>query len=110
MRMTPAQMAVHLICGHNLPMGSQHSLEETMKVGRAMLARIVGIDYGYDLQRWHDHLKVSREGGYTWNRTIALPKVMQEALASQEWRHAASELAAALDQTSQRTGRASQSS
>ena len=96
MRMTPAQMAVHLICGHNLPMGRQRSLEENMEEGRAILARIAGVDYGYDLQRWHDHLKGiprSESRGYTWNRTIALPKVMQDALASNEWRSAARALA-----------------
>ena len=64
-----------------------------MKQGRAMLAQIAGVDYGYDLQRWHDHLKISRDGGYTWNRTIALPKVMQEALESQAWRSAAAKFA-----------------
>ncbi len=57
-----------------------------------MLTRLTGADYGYDLQRWHDHLKVSREGGYTWNRTIVLPKVMQEALASAAWQKAVSDL------------------
>ena len=109
MRMTPAQMAVHLICGHNLPMGPRHPPAENMQEGRATLASIAGVDYGYDLQRWHDHLKVSRDGGYTWNRTVALPKVMQQALASEAWHKAASELSAASDQVSQPTGRASRS-
>ena len=96
MRLTPAQVAVHLICGHNLPMGPQQSMEERMKEGRAMLVRIAEVDYGYDLQRWHDHLKEiprSESLGYTWNRTIALPKVMQEALASDTWQTAARALA-----------------
>jgi hypothetical protein len=96
MRLTPAQVAIHLICGHNLPMGLRRSREDNMKEGRAMLARIAGVDYGYDLQRWHDHLKGiprSQSLGYTWNRTITLPKVMQHALASEEWRSAACALA-----------------
>src|SRR5262245_28471212 len=95
MRMTPAQMAVDLICGHHLPMSLPQTFEENMKEGRAMLAKLAGVDYGYDLQRWHDHLKVSRAGGYTWNRTIVLPKVMQQALASPEWQRAARRLGAA---------------
>jgi len=74
-------------------MSPPQSLEENMREGRAMLAQISGVDYGYDLQRWHDHLKISRDAGYTWNRTIALPKVMQEALVSPEWRSAADRLA-----------------
>jgi hypothetical protein len=96
MRLTPAQVAVHLICGHQLAMGRRQPLEERMQEGRAMLVRIAKVDYGYDLQRWHDHLKGiprSQSLGYTWNRTIALPKVMEEALASEEWRSAARALA-----------------
>jgi hypothetical protein len=57
-----------------------------------MLVRIAKVDYGYDLQRWHDHFKEmprSESLGYTWNRTIALPKVMREAVASDEWRSTA---------------------
>ncbi len=90
--MTPAQMAVELICGHWLPMRPRDSLEDRMKEGRAMLVRIAGVDYAYDLQRWHDHLKEmprSKSRGYTWNRTITLPKIMREAMASEEWRSAA---------------------
>lgn len=95
MHITPAQMAVYLICGHDLPRGRKRSLMENMKDGRAMLVRLAGVDYGYDLQRWHDHLKSiprAESSGYTWNRTIVLPKVMENALASEEWRIAAREL------------------
>ena len=81
-----------MICGHSLPRGPQYSLRERIKEGRKMLATLAGADYGYDLQRWHDHLKHTRDGGYTWNRTIALPKIMAEALASEEWRAAVKEL------------------
>jgi hypothetical protein len=99
MRLTPAQVAIHLICGHNLPMRPQRSLADNMKEGRAMLAQIANVDYGYDLQRWHDHLKGmprSQSRGYTWNRTVTLPKVMQAALASDDWRSAARALAGNL--------------
>jgi hypothetical protein len=96
MRLTPAQVAVRLICGHQLPMGRRQPLEDRMQAGRAMLVRIAKVDYGYDLQRWHDHLKAvprSESLGYSWNRTIVLPKIMEEALASEEWRSAARALA-----------------
>lgn len=69
-------------------MGPPHSLKDCIEEGRQWLARMAGVDYEYDLQKWHDHFKQSREGGYTWNRTIALPKIMQEALDSEEWREA----------------------
>jgi hypothetical protein len=77
-------------------MGPRQSLKERMREGREMLVRIAEVDYGYDLQRWHNHLKEmprSESLGYTWNRTISLPKVMQEALASDEWQSAARALA-----------------
>ena len=82
MRLTPAQIAVKLICGHNLPMKPQHTLKQCLVEGRKQLREITGVDFEYDLQRWHDHLKESRQGGYTWSRAIVFPKIMAEALAS----------------------------
>lgn len=95
MRLTPAQIAVQLICGRSLRRGPQQSLKQRMKEGRAMLVSIAKVDYGYDLQRWHDHLKEmpkSESQGYTWNRTANLPKIMKAALASEEWKSAAADL------------------
>lgn len=60
-------------------------MRQRMRDGRKMLRSITGKDFGYDLQRWHDYLKESRDGGYTWNRTIDLPKLMKAALENQEW-------------------------
>jgi hypothetical protein len=65
-----------------------------MKEGREWLVKMTGKDFGYDLQAWHDHLKESREGGYTYGRNIVLPKVMQTALNSPAWREAAEQLSA----------------
>ena len=92
MRLTPAQLGVYLICGHDLPMYPRPLLAERLRAGRAMLAEITGHDFRYDLKAWHTHLKESREGGYTWARNIILPKVMKEALASDDWRRTAREL------------------
>jgi hypothetical protein len=58
-----------------------------------MLRRITGKDFGYDLAAWHNHLKESRQGGYTYGRNVILPKIMQAALASDAWRNAAACLA-----------------
>lgn len=68
--------------------GSPASIDERIATGRKLLIGIAKVDFGYDLERWHEHLKVSREGGYTWNRTVALPKIMRDALASEAWRAA----------------------
>jgi hypothetical protein len=91
MRLTPAQLAVHLLCGRWLP-GSPESIDERIALGRKLLVGIANMDFAYDLQRWHDHLKVTRAGGYTWNRTVALPRIMRDALASEDWRDAVERL------------------
>ena len=68
-------------------------MDERIALGRQRLMAIANVDFGYDLARWHEHLKVNREGGYTWNRTVALPKIMHDALASEDWRDAVERLA-----------------
>jgi hypothetical protein len=88
MRLTPAQLAVHLICGKQLPTFRRATMTACIRDGRLHLRRITGKDFGYDLAAWHEHLKESREGGYTWSRKIVLPRIMKEALESHEWRRA----------------------
>lgn len=94
MRMTPAQIAVELICGNELPMrGPRDStMSDRIQSGHQMLIRITGEDFGHDLQKWHDYLKESRDGGYTWGRNIDLPRVMKDALVSTAWRTAVNHL------------------
>ena len=106
MRMTPAQLAVQNLCGHNSRMSLRRSLVENIRDGRATLVSITGVDFGYDLQRWHDHLKTlprSKSRGYTWNRTVVLPKVMQHALASAEWQSAVAALQASVPEQNDKT-------
>jgi hypothetical protein len=64
------------------------SLPERIREGHDFLIKITGMDFGYDLEAWHDHLKVSRAGGYTYGRNIVLPRIMQAALQSHEWQRA----------------------
>ena len=64
-----------------------------MQQGHDWLVRMTGRDFGYDLQAWHEHLKVSREGGYTYGRNIVLPKIMESAMSSPKWQEAAQRLA-----------------
>jgi hypothetical protein len=78
-------------------MSLRRSIAENIQAGRARLVQITGVDFGYDLQRWHDHLKTlpqAESRGYTWNRTIKLPRVMQLALANAAWQSAVAALQA----------------
>jgi hypothetical protein len=92
MRLTPAQIGVRLICGNRLPPFAESrtvgDMTERIKSGHDWLVHISGKDFGYDLAAWHDYLKESRDGGYTWAATIVLPAIMEAALASKEWRKA----------------------
>jgi hypothetical protein len=67
-------------------------LAERIRSGHDFLVSIAGQDFGYDLAKWHNHLKESRQGGYTWGRNIRLPKIMQRAIDSAEWRDAVQRL------------------
>lgn len=89
MRFTPAQLAVRLICGESPSLRDRESLRQRIQNGHDMLVELTGQDFGYDLQAWHDYLKESRDGGYTYGRNIVLPKIMQAARASAEWQEAA---------------------
>lgn len=92
MRLTPAQIAVRLICGELLNRVHDIPLTERIQQGRDFLIKITKKDFGYDLQAWHDYLKTSREGGYTYGRNITLPRIMQTALVSPEWQAAVQKL------------------
>jgi hypothetical protein len=105
MRLTPAQIAVRLICGEKLPSLREESLLDRVREGHDFLVEISGEDFGYDLQAWHDHLKESREGGYTYGRNITLPRIMQAALQSSEWREAVLSLIGGAPDRRLRVGR-----
>ncbi len=104
MRLTPAQIAVHLICGDDPSPRGQMTLRQRLCHGREMLRSITGKDFGFDLQKWHDYLKESRDGGYTWNRTIDLPKIMKSALANQQWLAAAAAIENAANHRMRESG------
>ena len=77
-------------------------MDDRIALGRKRLIEIANVDFGYDLARWHDHLKVTRDGGYTWNRTVALPRIMRDALASKNWLDAVERLAPSCHMDSSR--------
>ena len=88
MRLTPSQIAVYLICGDRVHPSNDQSMPELIREGHDFLVKITGKDFGYDLQAWHDYLKISREGGYTYGRNIVLPRIMKAAIQSQLWQNA----------------------
>jgi hypothetical protein len=90
MRLTPAQIAVMLICGGQElpPHGPVKTISENIRDGHDFLVQITKKDFHYDLQAWHDYLKESRDGEYTYGRNISLPKIMAAALESPEWQEA----------------------
>ncbi len=90
MRLRPVQIAVLFICGESIPPFAMppSALSDRLRKGHEGLVRLTGKDFGYDLQAWHDYLKESKDGGYTYGRNIALPRIMQKALESPEWRAA----------------------
>src|SRR5262249_59279459 len=88
MRLTPAQIAVRLICGESLPRVRGESLLQRIQQGHDFLVSITGEEFGYDLQAWHNHLKESRQGGYTYGRNIVLPRIIHAALHSPEGKEA----------------------
>src|SRR5690349_426693 len=88
MHLTPAQIAVRLICGINLIRVQNKPLLDRIREGHDFLVAITGVDFGYDLAAWHNHLKESRQGGYTYGRNIDLPRIMRDALDSPEWHSA----------------------
>jgi hypothetical protein len=77
-----------MISGEAFPHVRTESLPTRVREGHDFLVQITGKDFGYDLQAWHDYLKESRQGGYTYGRNILLPRIMQAALRSPEWREA----------------------
>jgi hypothetical protein len=73
-------------------MSAQRPIRVRIREGREFLAKITGKDFGYDLPAWHEHLKFTREGGYTWSRRIVLPRIMKDALESKEWQETVRDL------------------
>ena len=91
MRLSPSQVAVRLICGHQLPMGPQdRTTVQQIREGHRMLVQMCRCDHGYDLIAWHNKLCETKAGGYRWGKRKGLPKNIENALADPAW-HAAVE-------------------
>ena len=82
-----------MICGESLPPFIRDKpIIDRLRDGHDLLVKITGKDFGYDLAAWHNHLKESRQGGYTYGRNIVLPRIMKKALESPPWREAVDNL------------------
>jgi hypothetical protein len=100
MRLTPAQIGMHALLGHLLPMGMprDQSLTDRIRDGHSFLVRIARVDLGYDPGAWHKHLRATNAGGYRWsNKHLGMPRQIALALANPEWQQAVAILRAELD-------------
>jgi hypothetical protein len=86
MRLTPSQVAVRLICGHQLRMGLRdRTKEQLIREGHRMLVQMCRCDHGFDLIAWHNKLCETKAGGYRWGKRKGLPKNIENALADPAW-------------------------
>src|SRR5262245_34250585 len=97
MRLTPAQIDMYALLGHRLPFcfPVEWSLTGIIRHGREWLARLAGVDFGYDPVAWHEHLSVTA-GGYRWdNKHRRMPREIARATSDPAWLAAVAELQAA---------------
>jgi hypothetical protein len=86
---------MHGLLGHLLPMGMprEQSLGDRIRTGRAHLVRVAGVDFGYDPEAWHEHLRATNAGGYRWsNKHLGFSRRIKRALADPEWHRAVASL------------------
>lgn len=89
MRITPAQGAMLMLLGTDLPRLRRDTLAQTISDGRAMLASITRKDFGYNPEAWHNYLCKSDDGGFRWNDGHnRIPLQIQEAIENPEWQQA----------------------
>lgn len=70
-RLTPVQINMLKLAGRlgrrprepGIDLADEERLK-AMAVGRDLLRRLTGVDFGYDLRRWHEHLIGADEYGY----------------------------------------------
>lgn len=93
MRLLPAQVAIRLLCGRPLPMGTRgKTKEQLIREGHRMLVALCRCDHGYDLIAWHKELCESKAGGYRWGERPGIPKNIQNALNDSTWVEAVADI------------------
>jgi len=105
MQLTPAQIGMLSLLGHDLPfvMPREWTLADRVRHGRESLVHLARTDFEYDPAKWHEHLRETNAGGYRWsNKHLGMPKRIAQATSDPEWCAAVKELrlAGALDRRS----------
>ncbi|MCA9107486.1 MAG: hypothetical protein KDA83_18870 [Planctomycetales bacterium] len=86
MRLLPADVALRLIAGQSLRMCTRNQpKEQRIREGHRMLVKMCGCDHGYDLIAWHNELCTTKAGGYRWNKSPGIPKMIQNAMNDSNW-------------------------
>ncbi len=65
MGLTQTQCAMVLLLGEWLPSPALKKLEDRVREGRRLLQEVTGQDFGFDLERWHQHL-LHKYPSYQW--------------------------------------------
>jgi hypothetical protein len=98
MRITPAQGGMTALLGGFVPRLSTGDLKTDIRRGRELLVQVAGIDFGYDPQAWHEHLRSTDAGGYRWsNQHLSFPRRIADAIANPEWQAAVASLRSRQD-------------
>lgn len=78
-----------MMLGTELPRLRRETLAETIADGRAMLRRITGRDFFYDLHAWHRYLSESDAGLYCWcDGQLHMPEQIEAAMQNPDWQQA----------------------
>jgi hypothetical protein len=96
MRMTPAQIGMQLLLGHSIRFRPMPELADRVRTGHEWLVWITGVDFGYDLVRWHEHLRTTGDGGYRRRSSQEVPRSITKAINDPAWQQVVASLSATL--------------
>jgi hypothetical protein len=94
MRLLPLQIDMYVLAGEWYPFwGPDAPLANRLLEARQSLMERTGCDFGYDLERWHDHLVENEKDGYCWsNKHRSIAVVIRRAMADAQWQEAVAAL------------------
>lgn len=93
MRMLPAYIAIRLITGASLRARTRGMTKvDRLREGHRMLVEMCGCDHSYDLVAWHEELRTSKAGGYSWGKRAGIPFRIRNALEDPAWNAAVAEI------------------
>jgi len=96
MRILPAPLGMLLLLGRTPhPMDAERPIDDRLRDGRALLRSVTGEDFGYDLRRWHEHLRTHHRGQYRYGNGMV--RMIEAAERDDERRTAVARLVATPD-------------